>query len=69
MAPQESCQRLIPMENLEHIPIDLDLEKIKAKIATKQVRDWDHFQTLLETAKPLIAAKAVYKACYIQEKS
>ena len=56
------------MKRLEHIPMNLDLVAIRAKLQKKQVLDWDHFQNLLETAKPLIAAKAVYEVSYVREK-
>jgi hypothetical protein len=53
------------MEKLEQISISLDIEEVKNKLRTG---DWDQIQTLLEVAKPLISAKAVYEVCYIEEK-
>ena len=56
------------MKKLENIPVNLDMEELKTKLKKKEVLDWDHFQNLLETANPLISAKAVYKVGYIREK-
>ena len=53
------------MEKLEQISLSLDIEEVKDKL---QAGDWVQIQTLLEVAKPLISAKAVYKVCYIEEK-
>jgi hypothetical protein len=53
------------MEKLEQISLSLDIEKVKDEL---QGGDWVQIQTLLEVAKPLISAKAVYKVCYIEEK-
>ena len=53
------------MEKLEQIPLSLDIGKVKDKL---QGGDWMQIQTLLEVAKPLISAKAVYEVCYIEEK-
>ena len=56
------------METLEHIPVSLDLEKIKRRLHMERGGDWSQLQTLVEAAQPLIAARAVYKVCYIEEK-
>ncbi|MCP4666123.1 MAG: vitamin B12 dependent methionine synthase [Deltaproteobacteria bacterium] len=56
------------MKKIEPIPLNLDLDEIRAKLPEKQVLDWDHFKTLLEMSKPLIAARAVYKVSYILKK-
>ena len=53
------------MEKLEQISLSLDIGEVKDKL---QAGDWVQIQTLLEVAKPLISAKAVYKVCYIEEK-
>jgi hypothetical protein len=53
------------MEKLEQISLNLDIGEVKDKI---QGGDWVQIQTLLEVAKPLISARAVYKVCYIEEK-
>jgi hypothetical protein len=53
------------MERLEQISLSLDIGEVKEKL---QAGDWVQIQTLLEIAKPLISAKAVYKVCYIEEK-
>jgi hypothetical protein len=53
------------MEKLEQISLRLDIAEVKDKI---QGGDWGQIQTLLEVAKPLISAKAIYKVCYIEQK-
>ena len=53
------------MEKLEQISLSLGIGEVKDKL---QSGDWVQIQTLLEVAKPLISAKAVYKVCYIEEK-
>ena len=53
------------MEKLEQISLGLDIEEIKDAVrASNSVQ----IQTLLEVAKPLISAQAVYRVCYIEEK-
>lgn len=56
------------MEILDNIPMSIPAEEIKQKLHIKQNRQWQEVQQLLEVAKPLIEAKAVYKVCYIDEK-
>jgi hypothetical protein len=56
------------MKKIEPIPINLELEEIKANLPEKQVLDWDHFKSLLETAESLISARAVYALSYVREK-
>ena len=56
------------MEKLEYIPLNLDLEEIKRRLHTEKSGDWNHVQTLVEEARSLISAKAVYKVCYIESK-
>jgi len=53
------------MEKLEQISLGLDIEEIKEAV---RARDLVQIQTLLEVAKPLISARAVYRVCYIDEK-
>jgi hypothetical protein len=53
------------MEILEQISLSLDTDEVRNKLRT---RDWEQIQALLEIAKPLISAKAVYEVCYIEEK-
>ena len=53
------------MEKLEQISLSLGIGEVKDKF---QSGDWVQIQTLLEVAKPLISAKAVYEVCYIGEK-
>jgi len=53
------------MEKLEQISLSLDIEEVKNELRAK---DGAQIQALLEVAKPLLAAKAVYRVCYIEEK-
>ena len=53
------------MERLQPIPVDLSVEEVKDKF---RAVDQEEVQRLLEIAKSLISAKAVYKVCYIEEK-
>jgi hypothetical protein len=56
------------MEILEYIPVNLDLGEIKRRLHMEKRGDWSHVQTLIDEARRLISAKAVYKVCYIQSK-
>ena len=56
------------MEKLEYIPVNLDQKEIRRRLHTKKSGDWAHVQNLIEEAQSLIAAKAVYKVCYIEKK-
>jgi len=53
------------MEKLEQISLGLDIGEVKGEL---RASDGVQIQTLLEVAKPLISAQAVYKVCYIEEK-
>jgi hypothetical protein len=57
-----------PVEKLEYIPVNLDLEEIKRRLRTGKGGDWSHVQTLVEEAQSLISANAVYKVCYIESR-
>ena len=56
------------MEILKNIPISLPDDEIRRKLHIKHDSQWDEAQTLIPTARSLIAARAVYKVCYIDEK-
>jgi len=53
------------MEKLEAIPLEIDVEDVKKRLRSG---DWEHVQTLLGFAKPLISFGAVYGVCYVEEK-
>jgi len=53
------------MNKIEQIPVSLDMEEVRSRL---RAVDWQQVQNLLEVAKPLISAKATYKACYVDEK-
>ena len=57
------------MEILNNITVNLDLEEIKKRLHMEKRGDWNHVKTLVEETQSLISAKAVYKVCYIQEKT
>jgi hypothetical protein len=56
------------MEKIEHIPVKLKPEKIRAVLRIKRDKDWDPVRSYIEAAEPLISAKAAYKVVYIAEK-
>jgi hypothetical protein len=53
------------MEKLEQISPGLDIGEVKNAL---RATDGVQIQALLEVAKPLISAQAIYRACYIEEK-
>jgi len=53
------------MNKIEQIPVSLDMEEVRNRF---RVVDQQEVQNLLEVAKPLISAKAIYEACYVDEK-
>ncbi len=57
-----------PMEKLEHIPLNLDLEEIRRRLHMEKKGDWSQVQTLIDETQSLISAKAVYRVCYIDSK-
>ena len=56
------------MEIIEHIPVRLKPEKIRAVLRIKREKDWDQVRSYIEAAEPLISAKAAYTVSYIEEK-
>jgi hypothetical protein len=56
------------MKILEYIPVSLDLEEIKRRLHMEKRGDWSQVQALIDEARHLISAKAVYKVCYIESK-
>jgi len=53
------------MEKLEQISLGLDFGEVKDAL---RATDGVQIQALLEVAKPLISAQAVYRVCYIEQK-
>ena len=53
------------MKKTIQISLSLDIEEVKNKLRRA---DWEQIRALLEVARPLISAKAVYEVCYIEEK-
>ena len=51
------------MERLENIPIELDAGEIEKKLRLDSLKE---VQALIETALPLLKAKAVYRVCYVE---
>jgi hypothetical protein len=56
------------MEILNDIPVRLPLGEIRRQLHLDKGKRWEEVQTLIETAKPLIAPKAGYKVSYINQK-
>jgi hypothetical protein len=56
------------MEILKDISITLQPEEIRKKLHIRQGSEDDEVQSLIETAQPLIRARATYKVCYIEKK-
>ena len=56
------------MEILNNIPVSLPDDEIRRKLHIQRDSQWDEAQTLIATARSFIAARAVYKVCYIDEK-
>jgi hypothetical protein len=53
---------------LEDIPLDLEFEKIRGQLHAVGEKGLAKAHTLLETAKPLISARALYRVCFIEER-
>jgi hypothetical protein len=56
------------MEVLESIPVKLNAREVRKRLRMNKDRHWQHVQELVEKAEPLITARAVYKAGYIDAK-
>jgi hypothetical protein len=56
------------MEILNNIPVSLPDDEIRRKLHIQRDNQWDEAQTPIATARSLIAARAVYKVSYIDEK-
>jgi hypothetical protein len=54
------------MKKIEQIPIDFNVTEVKQKL---RVNDRMEIENLVDTAKSLISARAVYRICYVEEKS
>lgn len=53
------------MEKIEQISVNLNMEEVRNRL---RAVDQQEVQNLLEVAKPLISAKAICEACYVDEK-
>jgi hypothetical protein len=53
------------MEKLDEIPIKLGMEELKGQL---RISDPEQVQALVEAARPVLSAKAVYGTCYVEEK-
>lgn len=56
------------MTILKDIPLDLDFRKIKGRLHALGDKGIAKARSLLETAKPLISARALYRVCFIEER-
>lgn len=57
------------MEILEHIPVGLEPEEIRRSLYMEGLEHDNMAQALMEAARPLIRARALYRVCYIDVKS
>ncbi|MBW1943490.1 MAG: vitamin B12 dependent methionine synthase [Deltaproteobacteria bacterium] len=53
---------------LQDIPLKLEFQKIKGRLHAVGEKGLVKAQALLEIAKPLISARALYKVCFIEER-
>lgn len=56
------------MEKIDHIPVHLGIEDVRAGLHLKNTKSVEQVEGLLEIANSLFAAQAVYKVAYIDEK-
>jgi hypothetical protein len=56
------------MEKIDHIPIQLGIEDVRAGLHLKNTKNIEQVRELLEIANSLFAAQAVYKVAYVDEK-
>ena len=56
------------MEIINPIPVELNVKELQDTLHMKPGKPWDRVLQLVESVKPLIEAKVVYKTCYIEEK-
>lgn len=56
------------MEKIDHIPVQLGIEDVRAGLHLKNKKNIEQVQRLLEVANALFAARAVYKVSYVDEK-
>ncbi|MGD2271597.1 MAG: vitamin B12 dependent-methionine synthase activation domain-containing protein [Desulfobacterales bacterium] len=57
------------MNILDHIPVELSVEKMKDRLHIKHASQWEEARPLVEDSISLIEAKAAYRVCYIDEKA
>ena len=53
------------VERLNHIPVTLDQKEILRKLQMHKEKEGERIQKLMEVAQPLLAARAVFKVCYV----
>lgn len=54
---------------LEDIPLDLEFQKIKGRLHAVGEKGLARAHSLLEIARPLISARALYQECFIEERT
>ena len=57
------------MAILENISVSLNLDKVRRKLHMKPDSDSNQLRNLVDTVQQLIEPRAVYRMCYIEEKS
>jgi hypothetical protein len=66
METMQSTPELLQI--LRDIPVRLDLDQIKRKLHMEQRRDCRDLEDLVEAARPLIAGRAAFRLCYVDER-
>lgn len=56
------------MYTLENIPVSLEPGEIRRTLRIRRSTDWEQVESLIETIKPLIRARAVFRVGYIDQK-
>jgi hypothetical protein len=56
------------MEIINNIPVSLPDDEIRRKLHVQRDSQWDEARPVIAAARTLIAPRAVYKVCYIDEK-
>jgi Vitamin B12 dependent methionine synthase, activation domain len=56
------------METLNNLPVEVDLKEVRRILHLDRNRDTSLLQRLIDTATPLIEAKAAFNPCYIEKK-
>jgi len=53
---------------LENIPLDIPYGEVRRQLHMKKDERWDAVKDLVQSAQPIIKPRALYRACFIDEK-